>query len=55
MKVKLLRNVVLGGYKRAGETVELDDMTAENLISKSIAILIADVCQPSLFDDVDCG
>lgn len=55
MKVKLLRNIVLGEYKRAGETVELDDMTAENLISKGIAILIVDVCQPRLFDEGDCG
>jgi hypothetical protein len=55
MKVKLLRNIVLGGYKRAGGTIELDDITAKNLISKGMAIPINDACQPNLFDEGNCG
>ncbi len=55
VKVKLLKNVVLDGYKKAGEIVELNDAIALRLINARIVAPIIEISQPNLFDEGDCG
>ena len=54
VKIKLLRNIVLDGYKKAGE-VELNDAIALRLINARIVAPIIEISQPNLFDEGDCG
>lgn len=39
-KVKLLRNIVFNGYRRAGEILETDEITAQMLINAGMAVPI---------------
>ena len=55
VKVKLLRNIVLNGYRRAGEIIIISDYIAQKLIDAKMATPIIEVCQHSLFDEGDCG
>ncbi|HUM44347.1 MAG TPA: hypothetical protein PKI14_15490 [Fervidobacterium sp.] len=55
VKVKLLRNIVLNGYRRAGEIIIISDYIAQKLIDAKMATPIIEVCQPNLFDEGDCG
>lgn len=55
VKVKLLRNIVLDGYRRAGEIIIISDYIAQKLIDAKMATPIIETCQHSLFDEGDCG
>lgn len=55
IKIKLLRNVVLDGYRKAGEVLEINNSVAQKLIDAKMAIPILEICQQDLFDEGDCG
>ena len=48
-KVKLLRNIVFNGYRRAGEILETDEITAQMLINAGMAMPVAR-CDPVLLE-----
>jgi len=56
MKIRLLRSIVLGGYKPAGRVINADEATAHKLIEAGMAKPVGEVEvkeQQFLFDD--CG
>jgi hypothetical protein len=56
-KVKLLRNIVFNGYRRAGEILETDEITAQMLINAGMAVPVAKF-DPVLFEKPhpdECG
>jgi len=55
VKVKLLKNIVLDGYKKAGDIIEVNDAIAQRLINTGMATPIIEMSQPRLFDEGDCG
>lgn len=55
VKVKLLTNIVLNGYRKAGDVLEIDSIIANKLINSCMAAPIIEMSQPSLFDEGDCG
>lgn|GEM_PF-2462554 len=55
IKIKLLRNIVLDGYKRAGEVLKINNSVAQKLIDAKMAIPITEICQQDLFNEGDCG
>lgn len=55
VRIKLLRNIVLNGYRRAGDIIIISDYIAQKLIDAKMAMPIIETCQHSLFDEGDCG
>ena len=56
MKIKLVRSIVFNGYRRAGEIIETDEITAQMLVNSQMAVPLIkheEQGQQKLFDD--CG
>jgi len=56
VKIKLVRSIVFNGYRRAGEIIETDEITAQMLVNSQMAVPLIkheEQGQQKLFDD--CG